>query len=140
MTIAAVVSRWDPERHAHRLAPAGALLAVTGGCFGGLPGLLVAAVGVGLLLALDRHLAPSEEFVVVGPAGSPEVAAALRLVQAKFRPHATVLVHDPAAPADPLLPQLAAMTNLGGVTLYHCRDFACAAPAVGLSAIETACR
>ena len=93
-----------------------------------------------LLLALDRHAAPSEEFVVVGPAGSPEVAAALRLVQAKFRPHATVLVHDPAAPADALLPQLAAMTNPGDVTLYHCRDFACAAPAVGLSAIETACR
>ena len=93
-----------------------------------------------LLIALDRHAAPSEEFVVVGPAGSPEVAAALKLVRAKFRPHATVLAHDPAAPADPLLPRLAPMTNRGDVTLYHCRDFACEAPAVGLSAIETACR
>ena len=93
-----------------------------------------------LLLALDRHAAPSEEFVVVGPAGSPEVAAALRPVHAKFRPHATVLAHDPASPADALLPQLTPMTNLGDVTLYHCRDFACEAPAAGLAAIETACR
>ncbi len=93
-----------------------------------------------LLLALDRHAAASEEFVVVGPAGSPEVAAALRHVHAKYRPHATVLAHDPSSPADALLPQLTPMTNLGDVTLYHCRDFACDAPVVGLTAIETACR
>jgi uncharacterized protein YyaL (SSP411 family) len=94
-----------------------------------------------LLLALDRHLADPEEFVVVGPAGSSAVEAALKLVRGKFRPHAAILFHDPAGPADDLLPQLAAMPNAGDVTLYHhCRAFACEAPAVGLDAVERACR
>ena len=76
MTIAAVVSRWDPERHAHRLAPAGALLAVTGGCFGGLPGLLVAAVGVGLLLA--ACYSRQDGLLLLGPLTHAELTRAAR--------------------------------------------------------------
>ncbi len=76
MTIAAVVSRWDPERHAHRLAPAGALLAVTGGCFGGVPGLLVAAVGVGLLLA--SCYSRQDGLLLLGPLTHAELTRAAR--------------------------------------------------------------
>lgn len=76
MTIAAVVSRWDPERHAHRLAPAGALLAVTGGCFGGVGGLLVAAVGVGLLLA--ACYSRRDGLLLLGPLTHAELLRAAR--------------------------------------------------------------
>ena len=93
-----------------------------------------------LLLALDRHLADRRSSSSSARPGRRRSTPALRLVRGKFRPHATVLAHDPDGPADDLLPQLAAMPNRADVTLYHCRAFACDAPAVGLEAIERACR
>jgi ABC-type Na+ efflux pump permease subunit len=76
MTIAAVVSRWDPERHAHRLAPAGALLAVTGGCFGGVAGFLLVAVGVALLLA--SCYSRQDGLLLLGPLTYAELTRAAR--------------------------------------------------------------
>jgi len=76
MTIADPPRRWDPERHAHRLAPAGALLTVTGGCLGGVPGLLVAAVGVALLLA--SCYSARDGLLLLGPLTHAELLRAAR--------------------------------------------------------------
>ncbi len=70
------VRRWDPERHAHRLAPAGALLAVFGGCVGGVPGLVMAVVGVGLLLA--SCYSRRDGLLILGPLTHAELLRAAR--------------------------------------------------------------
>ncbi|MGL6075257.1 MAG: thioredoxin domain-containing protein [Fimbriiglobus sp.] len=79
-----------------------------------------------LLIALDHHLADREEIVLVGI--EPSVATK------RLRPHATVIVQNPAKPA---LPRLAAMVAVNGEpTMYRCRGFMCQAPVVGRAAIE----
>ena len=67
---------FDPERHARRLAPAGAVLAVAGGCLGGWPGLAAAAVGLSLLLL--ACVSRADGLLVVGPFARAEWARAAR--------------------------------------------------------------
>jgi len=61
----------NPELHARRLAPAGAVLVPLGICLGGVFGILVALVGVGLLLAACFH--PKDGLLIVGPFVRAEV-------------------------------------------------------------------
>ena len=68
--------RWDPERHAHRLVPAGALLAVFGGCVGGVPGLLAAIVGLGLLVL--SCYSRRDGLLILGPLTHAELLRAAR--------------------------------------------------------------
>jgi ABC-type transport system involved in multi-copper enzyme maturation permease subunit len=76
MSAPAPETGFDPERHARRLAPAGALLAVTGGCVGGGLGLLLAAVGV--LLLLLACVSRRDGLLLLGPFARSELARAAR--------------------------------------------------------------
>lgn len=67
---------FDPERHARRLAPVGAVLAVTGGCLGGWGGLLAAALGVVLLLL--ACFSRNDGLLVLGPFVRAELVRAAR--------------------------------------------------------------
>lgn len=70
------MSSFDPERYAPKLAPAGAVLAVVGGCFGGWGGLLLAIVGLLLLVAacFSRH----DGLLIFGPLVRFELIRAAR--------------------------------------------------------------
>lgn len=70
------VAGFDPERHARRLAPVGAVLAVGGGCFGGWVGLLVAALGV--LLLLLASFSRDDGLLILGPFVRAELVRAAR--------------------------------------------------------------
>ena len=74
--IASAVRQWDPERHARRLAPAGALLAVSGGCVGGVGGLLAALLGVGLLVL--SCYSRRDGLLILGPLTHAELLRAAR--------------------------------------------------------------
>src|SRR5258706_8071047 len=67
---------FDPERHARRLAPAGAALAVVGGCLGGWVGLLVAALGV--LLLLLACVSRDDGLLILGPFVRAELVRSTR--------------------------------------------------------------
>jgi ABC-type transport system involved in multi-copper enzyme maturation permease subunit len=70
------MSARDPERYAHRLAPAGAVLAVAGGCAGGWLGFLIA--GVGLLLLLTACVSRDDGLLLLGPFVRAELVRAGR--------------------------------------------------------------
>jgi uncharacterized protein YyaL (SSP411 family) len=100
-----------------------------------------------MLVALDYHLGPVEEFAVVGDAAAKDTQEALRLVRQGFRPNKVVAFLDSTLPTAErerltrLIPLLAGKDSVGGeVTTYVCRDFACAAPLVGLEAMRAAGR
>ena len=79
MTPAADLPRraWDPEGHARRLAPAGAVLVVLGSCAGGWPGAALALLGVGLLLACCYSA--RDGFLLLGPLTTAELTRVARL-------------------------------------------------------------
>src|SRR5581483_1051216 len=85
-----------------------------------------------MLIALDFHLGPVQEFALVGDGGA-ELKKALGVIHKKFRPN-KVLAQKPAAGAtealDRLLPLLEGKKALGPVTTYICRDFTCQDPLV----------
>jgi hypothetical protein len=70
------MSARDPERYAPRLVPAGAVLAVVGGCAGGWLGLLLA--GVGLLLLLTACVSRDDGLLLLGPFVRSELVRASR--------------------------------------------------------------
>ena len=94
-----------------------------------------------MLIALDFHLGPVQEFAMVGELGSAEVGQVLRILHRGFHPR-RVLAAKPAqetAPAvDRLVPLLAGKTALDGVTTYVCENYACQAPLVGVEAVKAA--
>jgi uncharacterized protein YyaL (SSP411 family) len=102
-------------------------------------GLLTASPRVAgqMLIGLDFHLGPVDEFALVGDLESPEMRDVLRLIHRRFRPH-HVLAAKPAqgAPAelDQVVPLLAGKSGLDRVATYICKDFACQAPLVGVEA------
>jgi len=94
-----------------------------------------------LLIALDFHLGPVEEFAVIGNPEDKDVRRVLRAIHAGFRPNKVLAVrspHDKSDAMDKLIPLLAEKNSLGSVTTYICRDFACQAPLVGPEAVERA--
>ena len=83
-----------------------------------------------LLCALDFRHGTVTEYAVLGDPGSDEYQEVLNLVRAHYEPNRVVASGDPAA-----CELLAGKVAVGGAaTLYRCRDFACAAPAVGVDA------
>ena len=98
-----------------------------------------AAAGM-MLLALDFHHGPEEEVAVVGPAGEPETARALRAIRGRFAPDRVVAFHDPeCGPPAAIIPLLADRpVRDGRVTVYVCRNYACDAPLIGAEAVEAA--
>jgi hypothetical protein len=70
-------SHFDPEAHAHRLAPAGAILSVFGSCLGGPLGIIVALLGL-LLLILSTY-SHTDGLLLLGPFAKYELARAARV-------------------------------------------------------------
>ncbi len=106
--------------------------------FGGLMAEAPNAAGQ-MLVALDFHLGPVQEFAVVGDPDGEETRRALRAIRRRFLPDKVVAGTGPSAPIrEDLLPLLADKPARGPVTVYICKDFACQAPLVGADAVEAA--
>ena len=87
-----------------------------------------------MLIALDFHLGPVREIVVVGDAADPEVIAVLRQLRRQFRPHQVVAWK--AGNESSAVPLLQGRTSLGPVTTYVCEIFTCQAPIIGAKAFS----
>jgi uncharacterized protein YyaL (SSP411 family) len=91
-----------------------------------------------MLNALDFHLGPVQELVVVGVPGEEETWRVLRMIRKGYRPN-TVVAFKPAGDsgsAEDALPLLAGKTAAGAVTTYVCQNFTCQTPVVGAAAAE----
>jgi uncharacterized protein YyaL (SSP411 family) len=96
-----------------------------------------------MLLALDRHLGPAHELVLVGDMAHDDVKHAVTAIQGRYLPRSVVAVRDSAS-ADPTAARSQHLDNLfagkespdGQPVLYICQNFACQEPAVGLAAIK----
>ena len=84
-----------------------------------------------MLIALDFHLGPVQEFAVVGD--NPEQV--LAVLRQGFRPRKVVAWKGSQTRAA-TIPLLEGKTSQGGVTTYICQDFTCQAPVVGVEALR----
>jgi uncharacterized protein YyaL (SSP411 family) len=98
-----------------------------------------------MLLALDRHLGPSQELVVVGDLSRDVTKQAIAALQSGYLPRSVIAARDSASPDDTAtrssrLDELfAGKQSAGGdPVLYVCQNFACQEPAIGLDAINEA--
>jgi uncharacterized protein YyaL (SSP411 family) len=92
-----------------------------------------------LLIALDFHLGPVDEYAVVGDPSAEETRRILHAIRRRFGPDRVVALRPaPGEARDDLLPLLADKTAKGAAALYVCRDFACQAPLVGAESVEAA--
>ena len=92
-----------------------------------------------MLIALDFHLGPTQEVVVVGNLDQSPTREVLRMVRGGFRPRTVVAFQQANSPASgPALPLLEGKTGQGDVTTYICESFACQAPLVGVEAAREA--
>jgi hypothetical protein len=90
-----------------------------------------------MLCALDFHLGPVTEFVVMGAANAPATQEVLALLRQDHRPNAIVLFHDPAngEPDLELLPLLRGKENVADVTTFICTNETCLEPLRGVEAV-----
>lgn len=98
-----------------------------------------------MLLAVDFHLGPTPELVLIGEPNEADTAQLLAELRRRFLPRRVLALRRPqqlmgAGPG--LSPHLAGLFQdkaaSGGLTLYVCQNFACQAPAIGLrSALES---
>jgi len=94
-----------------------------------------------MLLALDFHLGPVQEFAVVGDPAAEDTVRVLRAIRKPFRPHKVVALkpaQEASARLDELVPLLRGKASSGAVTTYVCQNFTCQAPLVGAEALEAA--
>jgi uncharacterized protein len=92
-----------------------------------------------MLIALDFHLGPVQEFAVVGDPASEETHRVLRAIRGQFRPNKGVAMKSPNDDAtEQVVPLLAGRKASGKVTTYVCQEFVCQAPLVGAAAVEAA--
>ena len=93
-----------------------------------------------LLIALAFAVGPSQEIVLAGLPGHPELQAMLRVVRRAFLPNAVVLLHPPggAGPAiEALVPWVAPQGMLQGrPTAYVCQGFVCRQPVTSAAALK----
>jgi len=87
-----------------------------------------------MLIALDFHLGPVQEVVVLGDRASETYRQALRAVHGAYRPNQVVAgpSRDGPSPAAALLEGREAR---GDVTVYACRDGTCQAPVTDVAAL-----
>jgi uncharacterized protein YyaL (SSP411 family) len=96
-----------------------------------------------MLLALDRHLGPAHELVLVGDFSRDDTKAALAAIHRRYLPRSVVAARDSKQAGSGLrstqLDDLFAgkTSGDGQPVLYICENFACQAPAIGLAAIES---
>jgi uncharacterized protein YyaL (SSP411 family) len=98
-----------------------------------------------MLLALDRHLGPAHELVLVGDMARDAMKQAIAAMQRRYLPRTVVAVRDSTSTDETgsrsrHLDEIFAGKESpdGRPVLYVCQNFACQAPAVGLEAIEAA--
>jgi uncharacterized protein YyaL (SSP411 family) len=97
------------------------------------------AVAGQMLLALDFHLGPVQEWALVGDPTADDTRRAVRALHRTFLPDRVLALKRPGdASSDELIPLLAGKDAAGAVTGYLCRNFTCQAPLVGAEAIEAA--
>jgi len=94
-----------------------------------------------MLLAVDLYAGPRQEIVIAGPAQAEGTRALLRVVRARFLPHAAVAwtAGEDGTPL-PLASGLTAgkSTVDGRPAAYLCRDFTCGAPITDPEALDRA--
>jgi uncharacterized protein YyaL (SSP411 family) len=90
-----------------------------------------------MLVALDFHLGPVQEFAVVGDFSRQEMRRALQVIRSHFLPNAVIAARSTEGDSS-LIPLLADKTARGPVTTYICQDFSCQAPLVGVEALQAA--
>ncbi len=96
-----------------------------------------------MLLALDFHLGPVQELVVVGDPAAAETRRALQVIRSRFRPHQVVALKATEGMAEnqeAVIPLLQGKGKVGAVTTYICQNFTCQAPLVGVEPLEAALR
>ena len=93
-----------------------------------------------MLLALDFHLGPVQEFAVIGDRTSAETQRVLRAIFGAFRPAKVVAAQGPGEDQGAVVPLLKDRPNQGDVTTYICENFTCGAPLVGAAALENVLR
>jgi hypothetical protein len=92
-----------------------------------------------MLLALDIYLGPTPEIVIVADPAASETATLLADLRRRYWPNKVVALRaDPTGGS----PHLAALfagkeRTAAGPATYLCQDFACQAPAVGVTAAAT---
>jgi hypothetical protein len=93
-----------------------------------------------MLVALDFHLGPVQEFAVVGDPAAEETRRVLRAIRSGFRPNRVVAFQAPGAGAsvEKLIPLLEGKPAGEGVTTYLCENFVCQAPLLGADAVAKA--
>jgi uncharacterized protein YyaL (SSP411 family) len=92
-----------------------------------------------MLLALDFHLGPVQEFAIVGPPDSEETRRVLRAIHRGFRPNKVVALKAPGdSSAGKIVPLLADKSAAGSVTTYICQNFTCQTPLLGAETVEAA--
>lgn len=89
-----------------------------------------------MLSAVDFHLGPAKELVLVGPRGE-EFERAVQNIRRRFMPHAVWT--SPSGPrSDEMIPKLNGHPATDVVSLYVCENFTCRAPIVGIDAVVAA--
>src|SRR5262249_43379276 len=93
-----------------------------------------------MLLALDFHLGPVQEFAVVGDPANEKTRRALQIIRGAFRPNKVVALKSAgsASTEEEMVPLLADKQAAGDVTTYVCENFTCQAPLVGVESLEAA--
>jgi uncharacterized protein YyaL (SSP411 family) len=93
-----------------------------------------------MLLALDFHLGPVQEFAVVGDPRGDETRQVLRAISTGFRPNKVVALRPVGGCVrEDLLGLLEGRTAVGGrTTTYLCENFTCREPLIGAEAVEKA--
>lgn len=91
-----------------------------------------------LLNAIQLHLTPSTEIVIVGPMGRADTASLLEVVRNRYLPFTTVALldaegEDPEAASLPLFQ--GRTTREGRAAAYVCKHFTCKAPVVEPAAL-----
>jgi uncharacterized protein YyaL (SSP411 family) len=90
-----------------------------------------------MLCALDFHLGPRREIVVIGSCADPETKRVLEFIRKGYSPNQTVVFHDPTTGPAPekLIPLLQGRSAQGAVTTYICENYSCQAPVVGAEGV-----
>lgn len=91
-----------------------------------------------LLVALDFHLGPVQEFAVVGDPSAEPTRRVLRAIRSGFRPNKVVALQPPGKPVPEQVPLLRDKSGQGDVATYICQNFTCQAPMIGAAAVENA--
>jgi uncharacterized protein YyaL (SSP411 family) len=91
------------------------------------------------LSALDIHLSPPQEIVVVGAPDDPGTVALLAAARNGFRPNAVYAFGDGSSPSDLPLLEGKGLVN-GAPAVYICERCACRAPLTDPAEVEAALR